>query len=63
MIAPSIFEPLLTEAEQFYIKEQQAIERKKQERQWQKDRENKAVKKQKKCLKVGTLRHCVTGKL
>ena len=42
--SPRHIEPLLTEAEQSYIKEQQAIERKKQERQWQKDRENKAIK-------------------
>lgn len=42
--SPRRIEPLLTEAEQSYIKEQQAIERKKQERKWQKDRENKAIK-------------------
>ena len=42
--SPRHIEPLLTEAEQSYIKEQQAIERKKQERKWQKDRENKAIK-------------------
>ncbi len=42
--SPRHIEPLLTEAEQSYIKNQQAIERQNQERQWQKDRENKAIK-------------------
>ena len=41
---PRHIEPLLTEAEQSYIKDQQTIERKNKERQWQKDRENKAIK-------------------
>lgn len=41
---PRHIEPLLTEAEQSYIKDQQAIERKNKERQWQKDRKNKAIK-------------------
>lgn len=42
--SPRHIEPLLTEAEQSYIKDQQAIERKNKERQWQKDRDNKARK-------------------
>lgn len=42
--SPRHIEPLLTEAEQSYIKDQQAIERKNKERQWQKDRENKTIK-------------------
>ena len=36
--------PLLTEDERSYIEKQKAIERKNQEQQWQKDRENKAIK-------------------
>lgn len=42
--SPRHIEPLLTEAEQSYIKDQQAIERKNKECQWQKDRENKTIK-------------------
>lgn len=36
--------PLLTEDEQSYIRQQQSMERENQERQWQKDREDKAIK-------------------
>lgn len=36
--------PILTEDEQSYIKQQQILERENQERQWQKDREDKAIK-------------------
>lgn len=42
--SPRHIEPLLTEAEQSYIKNQQTIERQNQERQWKNDRENKAIK-------------------
>lgn len=35
---------LLTEDEQYYIKQQQSLERENQEQQWQKDRENKTIK-------------------
>ncbi len=36
--------PLLTQEEQSYIRQQQILERENQERQWKKDRESKAVK-------------------
>lgn len=36
--------PLLTQEEQSYIRQQQILERENQERQWKKDRESKAIK-------------------